>query len=593
MKKIRLPGLLTLLLVVAALTAWISTFPRPTAASPDKTSSLPAGTFVARVYYDDIADIQRLSDYDVWEFNNLDEQYVLVALDAPAFAGLAQAGWRLAVDQQATATLRPAAWQRPFYGEYRTVDELYADLSATAVAHPAIATLFEYGSSYCRQEGGCETLGGEIQPGYPLLAMRVTNPTLGDASEISDGVLVGGSKPVFFLMANIHAREITTPELAMRMLDWLVNGYGSDPNATWLVDWHEIWLVPTANPDGHWLVQLGEQPPYSASPFYQRKNANNDTDNNGLPDCSIWPPTSGGQYGVDLNRNHSFRFGGSGSSGVPCSPTFRGPSPASEPEVAALQALVETLIPDQRGPNPDDAAPIVTQGLLITLHSYSRLVLYPWGYTAAPAPNNAGLATIARKLASYNGYRPCQPSLCLYAADGTTDDWAYGELGVPAFTFEIGTQFMPPYAEIDAEQWPLNGPALQTAARLAREPYSQIQGPDVVSLTVEPESDGAVRITAVLDTTDMQTASVTAASVTVDMPFWAGGSTAALAPVDGSFGDPRETVTAVVDTSALSDGRHLLLVQGQGDTGHIGPTLAVFLDLQTPFSTYLPFMTKH
>ena len=57
----------------------------------------------------------------------------------------------------------------------------------------------------------------------------------------------------------------------MRMLDWLVDGYGVDADATWIVDHHEVWIIPSLNPDGHWIVELGTQPPYNGNPFYQRK----------------------------------------------------------------------------------------------------------------------------------------------------------------------------------------------------------------------------------------------------------------------------------------------------------------------------------
>jgi carboxypeptidase T len=61
---------------------------------------------------------------------------------------------------------------------------------------------------------------------------------------------ITGTKPIFFLMAAIHAREYTTAESAMRFAEQLVRGYGRDPDATWLLDYTEIHVVPQANPDG-------------------------------------------------------------------------------------------------------------------------------------------------------------------------------------------------------------------------------------------------------------------------------------------------------------------------------------------------------
>ena len=94
------------------------------------------------------------------------------------------------------------------------------------------------------------------------------------------------------------------------------------------------------------------------------------------------------------------------------------------------------------GPADGDAAPADTQGVMISLHSYYPQVLFPWGWSAQPAPNQAGLRTLARKFGYFTGYEACQSGEdnCIYMTDGTTDDFAYGELGVAAYTFELGTE---------------------------------------------------------------------------------------------------------------------------------------------------------
>jgi hypothetical protein len=529
-----------------------------------------------------------LSEYDVWEYNNIAEKYVLVSLDENGYGRLQAQGWRLIVDEAASAMVRYGRSPATFYDGYRTVDELYTDLAALNAAYPTLTEVVDYGDSYCQALGGCTTLGGEMQPGYDLLAIRVSNEAISGTSTISGTTIISGTKPLFFLMANIHAREITTPELAMRMLDWLIGGYGVDAEATWLVDWHEIWIVPTANPDGHWLVELGEAPPYGG-PFFQRKNADQDADEDGSDDCPIWPPLSFIQYGVDLNRNHSFQWDApGGASASPCSQTYRGPVPSSEPEVAQLQALIQKLIPDQRGPDPADAAPDTTAGILITLHSYSELVLWPWGYTTAAAPNKSGLQAIGDKLATYNSYTSCQPSLCLYTASGTSDDWAYGELGIPAFTFEVGQEFMPPYSQVDAIQWPANGPAFQYAAKIAGRPYFTVQGPDALDITTTPAGSSAITLTAVIDDSQNGNQPITGAAYTLDRPYWSTGIVShTLMAADGLFDSPVETVTAVVATDSLNAGRRLLFVRGQDADGRWGPLSAVFLGEQ-PYRFYLP-----
>ncbi|KAA3665421.1 MAG: hypothetical protein DWQ04_00695, partial [Chloroflexi bacterium] len=443
-------------------------------------ATLPDGAFVVRIYYDQIEQIDLLVEFDLWEFNNLEEQYVLVAVDQAAYARLIAAGWRIEIDNDTSLQQHQVLSSADFFYGYRTTDEIYTDLQNLTDRHPTLSERFVYGHSYCKQEGGCTTPGSNFNPGFDLQAIRITNEAIGGTSTLSGTTIISGTKPVFFLMANIHAREITTPELAMRMAEWLLDGYGTNPEATWLVDWHEVWIVPIVNPDGHWLVELGMD--YGGNPLYHRKNSNRSHG------CTVWPSRAYSQFGVDLNRNHSFAWGGASTSTASCNPLFRGPSAASEPEVAQLQTLVTSLIPDQRGPNLTDAAPENTTGIFITMHSYSELVLWPWGHTSVDAPNRTGLQAIGDKLAALNGYTSCSPTTCLYAASGTSDDWAYGELGVPAFTFEVGTQFLPPYNEIDAIQWPDNGPALQYAAKIARNPYQLVRGPAVLTVTTAVSS---------------------------------------------------------------------------------------------------------
>lgn len=553
------------LFLLAGLALWLRPdgHTPPASAGPyDSDDGLPAGAFVARVYYQQIADLNQLVGYDVWEYNNLKEHYVLISMDSTIYGEIAAQGWQLAVDHEATQQLHRSA--ETFYGGYHTVDELYAELDAIHAANPAITELVDYGDTYCKINGGCTTLGGQTQPGYDLRAIHITNPA------------IPGPKPVFFHMSAIHSREITTPELNMRLIKWLVEGYNVNADATWIVDHHDIWIVPVTNPDGHWLVVLGTLPPYSGEPFWQRKNANR---SNG---CTVWPPDAFSQYGVDLNRNHSFMWNGGGSSPEPCEQTYRGPSAASEPEVAQLQNLVLSLIPDQRGPGVNDPAPDNTTGLFISTHSAAGLVLYPWGFTDNAAPNEAGLAAIADKFVSYNGYTPCQPPECLYFVNGTSDDWAYGELGVPAYTFEVGTEFMPAYSDVDAVQWPANGPAYQYAARIARTPYMLVRGPDALDLNLVTNSD-TVTLTATINDTDNGNQTITSAVYQLDTPYWITGTiTNTMTASDGNFNSQVEAATAVIDISSLANGRHIIYVRGRDSQNNWGSVSAIFLYVIDP-----------
>ena len=562
------------------------------AALPNRSDVLTADSpFVLRVYYNDIGDLGALQAYDLWEYNNLRERYVLVSADALVYRELIANGWTVAIDPAATAQLgRSAGSLRTFFGNYRTVDELYADLATWAAASPFLAEVVDYGQSYCLGEGGCTTPGGEAWPGFPLRAIRLTNEAVGGSSTIGGATITRGTKPVFFLMAGIHAREITTPEIAMRFMRQLLDGYGNDADATWLLDFHEIWVVPTANPDGHWLVELGATDAYGGLPFFQRKNANNDVAGNGLADCPFWPPSSFAQFGIDLNRNHTFGWGPPGSSNGPCDMTYRGPSAASENETAALETLIAALFADGRGPALTDAAPDDTSGLFITLHSFGDLVLWPWGHIEDPAPNMTDLKAIGDKFATYNGYLSCQPSVCLYMSNGASDDYAYGELGVAAFTFEMGNGFMPPFGVLDDEQWPANAPALRYAAKIARTPYVTVHGPDALGVTVAVVGE-AQTVTATIDGATNGGRPIAAAHYTIDTPPWTEDVAAwPLSPADGAFDSPTELVTADVLTSGLAPGRHTLFVRGQDEDDNWGPVSAAFFIVipNLPEHLYLP-----
>lgn len=547
---------------------------------PDGRSASPS--LVVRVYYDEISELTELRAFDVWEYNNLQEKYVLAAVDITGYQTLIDQGWTVAFDPAASQRLLPSNIRgNGFLDDYRTVAQLYTDLQILNDLNPTLSEVVDYGQSYCLSSGGCTTPGGDFSAGYPLRAIRITNEEVPGSSQLDGGTIVQGNKPVFFLMANIHSREITTPELAMRLVEHLLEGYAIDADVSWLVDHHEVWIVPTANPDGHWLVELGATKENGGLPFSQRKNANNDSDDDSVTDCQVWPPAAFEQFGIDLNRNHSFGWGTLGSSDYPCDMTFRGPSAASEIEVVALEALVKSLIPDQRLPHINAPAPLNTTGLFITLHSFSNLVLWPWGNIEVPAPNKVGLKAIGDKLATFNGYLSCQPSACLYLTSGSSDDWAYGELGVPAFTFEIGDQFMPPYSEIDNDQWPRNGPAFVYGAKLARAPYQLIHGPDVTDLQIV-EKGPELTIEARINDQFNGNNKITAAVYSIDVPPW--DSKAELMPLaaaDGTWNSANEMAAGTIDLSGLSPGRHTLFVQGQDISGNWGVVTAEFFENST------------
>ena len=97
----------------------------------------------------------------------------------------------------------------------------------------------------------------------------------------------------------------------------------------------------------------------------------------------------------------------------------------------------------------------------IDFHTYSELVLWPYGYTTAntapglTADDQAMLSTLGNQMAATNGYTPEQAS-DLYIADGTINDWAWGVHHIPSYTFEMYPRtsnpgFYPPDEVINRE----------------------------------------------------------------------------------------------------------------------------------------------
>jgi carboxypeptidase T len=539
--------------------------PPPADPAPDEPSASPGAAshevIFSRVYYKDVEDLQRIADeLDALEEADRQAGWVGVLLSPEQYEELLAAGYRVDVVRRDRTGLRAIN----NYPCYRTVEETQAAMAALASAHPNLATVIDIGNSWDKLTPN--TPAGADRAGYDLLVLKLTNSA------------IPGPKPAFFLMGGIHAREYTTSETALRFAEQIVNGYGTDPDATWLLDHHELHVLPHTNPDGRKQAEQG---------YYQRKNRNPV----GATTCSN-PPTSSNQYGVDLNRNYSFKYGGASTSTSKCNAVYRGTAADTEPETTAVESYLVSLYPDQRGPLDTDAAPASATGLLITLHSYAQLVLYPWGWSTTAAPNATALATLGRKFGFHNGYSVCQPGVCLYAASGVTEDWAYGTLGVPGYTIEMGTAFFESCTSFQSTVLPQNLNALRYAFKAARRPYQAPAGPESVSVAVSasPVAAGtAVTLTATANDTRYNsngygteaTQNIATARYSVDTVSWTPGATLVpMTATDGAFSTKTEGVRATLDTAGWASGRHQILVESQDAAGNWGVPSAVFLDIQ-------------
>lgn len=568
-------GLLVVMTVVVGVIGL-----RP-AAAQDALPGTPwpaAGTQVlAVVQYGDAADLSGLVErYDVWEVDRAN-RHAVALLDAAGIAALRGAGYTVTVDVARTAAEAPAPFVGPRradaipnYPCYRTVTETYADIDDLVATYPTLVSKVDIGNSWLKASGNA---GGD-----DIFAVVLTNQA------------VPGPKPRFFLMAAIHAREYATAESALRFAEQLAAGYGVDPDITWLLDFTEIHIVTQANPDGRRRAEAN---------VLWRKNVNNSD--------GCMTPSS---VGVDLNRNSSFKWGictAQGcSSAYACSELFRGSGAASEPEVQALENYMRTIFADQRGPNDGDPAPGDATGVMITLHSYGEWVLYPWGYTNNPAPNDAGLRALGQKLGYFlpqlgSGlpYTVCAAGAdnCLYPTDGATDDFSYGELGIPSYTFEIGTTFFQQCTSFENSIVDPVLASLRYMAMVSYRPYRMPFGPDAVGAAVTPATVAAgerVTLTVTLDNTRYAPAedapnpallarAIVSGVVTLGQPSWVTPTVApsyALAPVDGAFDAPIEEASTVIDTSGWTPGTYLLVSEGENVDGAWGAPGAVFLTVE-------------
>ncbi|WP_158549164.1 M14 family zinc carboxypeptidase [Lysobacter silvisoli] len=522
-------------------------------------------------HYRDQAQLRRIAPQFQHLIVDRTARTVRVEASPDDIAALRRAGLRVEVDAAATAQLQrmQAAMAKaplmgpasiPGYACYRTVEETYATMDDLAAAKPQLAQLRNIGPSWEKSRNAAA--------GYEMRVLRISNTA-------TDAALP--NKPTMVVLGSIHAREYTPAELLTRFAEWLVNGYGNDAEATWLVDNFAFQFVLQANPDGRKKAEAGAS---------WRKNTDNA---NGS--CSA------SSIGVDLNRNFPFHWNGAGgSSGNACAETYRGPSSASEPETQNLVRLIAGtrnangvytggLFPDRRGDATSSPAPDDYQGLFFDIHSYSQLVLWSWGDTTAPAPNSTALQTLGRRLAYFNNYRP-QQSNELYPTDGTTDDTMYGLLGVPSYTIELGVAFFESCSSFQNSTLPNNLRALRYAARNLQAPYRYPAGPDTQSVSASAATVPAgtpVTITAsVSDATFNQSngteavQNIASASAYLDAPPWAPGASAiAMSASDGSYNASAETVTLSLSTAGLSPGVHTVYVQATDAAGKPGTPNAV------------------
>lgn len=223
-------------------------------------------------------------------------------------------------------------------------------------------------------------------------------------------------KPTLYMDGLHHAREVMTPEIVMDAASTVLTGVQQRVPAAVraLTHWNFV-FIPMVNPDGSNLA-------FTADPMW-RKNAH--------------ASSQGRVHGVDINRNYSFNWNAcNGSSGSTGAQDYRGASAASEPETQAIMAFAAKVRP----------------AVALSYHSYSELILYPYGCKGAYTGDkelHVGLAKELSKLLPSDSkrgfYQPGTPWEILYSVDGDSMGFLHAAFGSLGFTFEVNQEFQPKY----------------------------------------------------------------------------------------------------------------------------------------------------
>ncbi len=228
---------------------------------------------------------------------------------------------------------------------------------------------------------------------------------------LSDNPNVDETEPEVLYTALHHAREPNGMAAIVYYMWYLMENYATDTAIQKLVDNTEMYFIPCVNPDGYIYNELTD--PNGGGMW--RKNRKDFT--NGI-------------YGVDLNRNYGYNWGfdDNGSSPDSNDITFRGNAPFSEAETQMTSSFCNAH----------------NFKLALNYHTYSNLLINPWGYVPDfYTPDSALYDNYTELLTRYNSYtRGTANQTVGYLVNGSSDDWMYGEQTakpkIMAMTPEVG-----------------------------------------------------------------------------------------------------------------------------------------------------------
>ncbi len=382
------------------------------------STTLSAGPAWVRIYVSSSQDVQQLIQQGIDDITAVNEKQMYIDAYVPQDKLQALKGFNyITLDPDVAATFERYGLKVDF-GPYYTYSEAVQELDRLHALYPDVVS--EKWS-----------IGQSIE-GRELWVVRISG-----SSE---------HQPTLFINSAIHAREPGGVSTVFGFIHYLMRRYGVDPKITWLLDHREFYYEPVVNPDGYVYNEFSDG--------WWRKNKR---DNNGNghfdPDYD----------GVDLNRNFGYMWGydNYGSSPDPTSQTYRGTGPFSEPETDNMRAFADSIRPT----------------IAVNYHTYSNLIIYPWGYENIPTPDENIFVAMANIMNRRNGYEYGRPAQLLYPVNGEANDWFYGDtLQKPkafSFVIEVGESFWQPDTNIILEQIEENIP-LNTFVLEAVGPYIEL-----------------------------------------------------------------------------------------------------------------------
>lgn len=280
----------------------------------------------------------------------------------------------------------PSGFQLGSMGGHLTYQEILNTLDSMASHYPHLITSKQPIGTYLTQQG------------RPIYWVR-----------ISDNPQVAENEPQVLYTSLHHAREPAGLMTLVYYMYYLLEGYGNDPEVTYLINNRDLYFVLVVNPDGYVFNQSTN--PNGGGMW--RKNLRNNGD---------------GSFGVDINRNYGYKWGldNTGSSPFPQDDTYRGPSAFSEHETQALRDFCNSH----------------TFRLALNYHTYSNLLLYPWGWTSQPSPDDSLFHALSLRMTRDNQYVFGPGATTIYFTNGGSDDWMYGDTmlkpAILSFTPELG-----------------------------------------------------------------------------------------------------------------------------------------------------------